>query len=336
MLRWSVILLLLVVYTFNSIPALGPDSMKQLEEEVRASGYAVVKDIAELNEIDVTTGLTPLMYAAIHGEREKVKSFLVAGARVDVVNSKGDTALIMAVQHGQYHVVEELLKAPSSNLYQRNGLGANVLHVAIAKGMDVMVHAILYHDLNRRSNSAEEHGNESTPLVDTPLQGSSKMTGLMMACQMGKTDIVKTIIGVGANLNLQAPSGETALMYASLIGHARIVKLLLRSGARLDLATIDSGFNALMIASSRGHADVVEILLGHVKKNRLDIALDMIDVAGNTALDHAANATPPEEEIAQMLVVAGITLGRRGAIFATPSILAAREKAMAERDARSS
>jgi ankyrin repeat protein len=153
---------------------------------------------------------------------------------------------------------------------------------------------------------------------------------------MGKTDIVETIIGVGANLNLQAPSGETALMYASLIGHARIVKLLLRSGARLDLATIDSGFNALMIASSRGHADVVEILLEHVKKNRLDIALDMIDVAGNTALDHAANATPPEEEIAQMLVVAGITLGRRGAIFATPSILAAREKAMAERDARSS
>ena len=227
----SLILLMLVFYTFNVISALGLDNMKQLEEEVRAAGYAVVKDVAELNEIDGTTGLTPLMYAAIHGEREKVKSFLVAGARVDVVNSKGDTALIMAVQHGQYSIVEELLKAPSANLYQRNGLGANILHVAIARGVDVMVHAILYHDLNRRSNSAEEYGKESTPLVDTPLEGSSKMTGLMMACQMGKTDIAETIIGVGANLNLQTPSGETALMYASLIGHARIVKLLLSSGA---------------------------------------------------------------------------------------------------------
>jgi len=272
----------------------------------------------------------------MNGHKDIVQSFLVAGARADLVNAKGDTALMLAVQQGHYHTAEELLKAPSSNFYQVNHLGANILHQAIASGLDAMVHNILYHDMDRRSNPDVHEGLSSlllypTPLVDTALQGPTPLTGLMMACQNGKLNLVKTMLRVGANVNLQTPTGETALMFASLVGRADIAELLLDAHAHANLTTTTNGFTALMMAASRGHGPVVQTLIRHARSTGTEGSLDITDRVGNSALDHAASATPPEEETAQMLVAAGIELGRRGAAFASAQTLEARARALAER-----
>ena len=354
------------------------DRLKRMEEEIRAAGFAVVKDVAALNEFDKETGLTPLMHAALHGHKDMVKSFLVAGAKADLVNARGDTALMMAVQQGHYHTAEELLKAPSCDLYQSNSLGANVLHQAVAGGLDAMVHAILYHDLDRRSNP-DIHGRaraaSSTPLADTALQGPSPMTALMMASQSGKAGLVRLLLRMGAAVDLQTPTGETALMFAALVGRADIVELLLAAGADAHAATAETGFTALMLAASRGHLEVVMALIeprgagdggggatsgssgdeqqpplaaagaagagagagaakaAAARPQQLQALLDATDSAGSSALDHAASASPPEAAVVRALVAAGIALGRRGAMFATPEVLALRRRALAARGA---
>ena len=285
------------------------DRLGRMEEEMRAEGYAVASNIGELNVFDQSSGLTPLMRAASDGLKDMVRSFLVAGAKADLQNARGDTAVMLAVRNGHYFTVVELLKAPSCDLYQRNRQGANILHQSIASGLDVIVHAVLYTDMDRRSNPDIRGRTASPPipLKDTVLEGSSPMTGLMMACMNGKKDIVKTLLNVGANVNVQTPTGETALMFASMIGRTDIVEMLLNAGAQVDLVTTEMGFTCLMLAASRGMVETVELLVMHLRINGLESVMNLTDVAGNTALDHAANATPPEDQTMSILTEAGGT-----------------------------
>ena len=291
------------------------DRLGRMEEEMRAEGFAIAQNVGELNLFDQSSGLTPLMKAASDGLKDMVRSFLVAGAKADLLNSRGETALMLAVRHGHYFTVVELLKAPSCDLYQRNRQGANILHQSIAGGLDVIVHAVLYTDMDRRSNPdiRDHRSSPPIPLKDTVLEGSSPMTGLMMACMNGKKDIVKTLLSVGANVNVQTPTGETALMYASMIGRNDIVEMLLKAGAQVDLVTTEMGFTCLMLAASRGMVETVELLLVHLRNNGLESVVNLTDVAGNTALDHAANATPPEDKTMTILTEAGGT----GRMFAS-------------------
>ena len=61
-----------------------------------------------------------------------------------------------------------------------------------------------------------------------PLGGSSP---LISASLFGKTEIAKTLIDAGADLNFQNNDGSTALITASFFGRPEIVKMLLNKGA---------------------------------------------------------------------------------------------------------
>lgn len=50
------------------------------------------------------TGNTPLMFAALWGQREAVRLLLEAGADVAVANKHGDTALALAMKAGHREV----------------------------------------------------------------------------------------------------------------------------------------------------------------------------------------------------------------------------------------
>jgi len=90
-------------------------------------------------------------------------------------------------------------------------------------------------------------------------------TALMYASRHGYTDIVKSLIEGGANLNLTEEDNWTALMLASRNGHADIVNALIEAGANLNLTTAEysfsDGWTALMMASRNGHADIVNALI---------------------------------------------------------------------------
>src|SRR5208283_1368711 len=77
----------------------------------------------------------------------------------------------------------------------------------------------------------------------------------------GRTELVKSLLDKGADINTKTNEGWTALMQASRQGHAEVVKLLLDRGADVN-ATFD-GRTALTFASVGGHSDVVNLLKAH-------------------------------------------------------------------------
>ena len=57
------------------------------------------------------------------------------------------------------------------------------------------------------------------------------MPALIVSARNGHTDIVKSLIDAGANLDLQNNQQTSALMFSAYFGHTDIVKLLIDAGA---------------------------------------------------------------------------------------------------------
>jgi uncharacterized protein len=81
--------------------------------------------------------------------------------------------------------------------------------------------------------------------ADNPLKYG--YTLLMVACENGDINWVKSLIENGANVNHKNDCGRTPLMQAAHNGHLPIIKLLLVKGA--DINTKDErGYSALSLA----------------------------------------------------------------------------------------
>lgn len=63
--------------------------------------------------------------------------------------------------------------------------------------------------------------------VATMLLVKAGQTALMLAVSHGRLDMVKMLLDVGADINLQDDDGSTALMVAAEHGHVDIARLLL-------------------------------------------------------------------------------------------------------------
>ncbi len=94
-----------------------------------------------------------------------------------------------------------------------------------------------------------------------------------------KTDwprIVYSLVGAGADLNLQTKDGLTALMAAAARGNVETCRLLVDSGADVELKHTN-GMKALALANVAGHQAIAELLHprassgpGIEKKNNYD------------------------------------------------------------------
>ena len=79
----------------------------------------------------------------------------------------------------------------------------------------------------------------------------------------GNVKKVTKALQEGAEVYGLAPNNiMTALMWASYKGHAQIVKILLGEGADADNRN-KSGMTALMYAARKGRIEVIKLLLGH-------------------------------------------------------------------------
>ena len=109
----------------------------------------------------------------------------------------------------------------------------------------------------------------------------------MKAARYGHADIVKQLVGAGANLALTTETGNTALMLASEAGTTASVNELLRVMSAVDTKN-NVGDTALILAARKGHQDAVAALLKaganpRLKNNRRQEALDVVP-AGKPAL----------------------------------------------------
>jgi ankyrin repeat protein len=106
----------------------------------------------------------------------------------------------------------------------------------------------------------------------------------LMAARAGRTDLINTLVEVGADINKPAVLGWTPLMFAAAEGHPETVSALLEAGADVN-ATNGPGRTALMFAASYGFVAIVKDLLAH----RADPNIVPKDSTGWTALIAAAH-----------------------------------------------
>jgi ankyrin repeat protein len=102
--------------------------------------------------------------------------------------------------------------------------------------------------------------------VDVAAQGGGDgVTALMIAVLRGKTDVVKQLLGAGADVNRTETSNErSALHYAAQKGHTEIVKLLLRAGA--DTTAVDLlGHSPLNLARRVNQTEVATVIQDFVQ-----------------------------------------------------------------------
>ncbi|XP_051278977.1 KN motif and ankyrin repeat domain-containing protein 1a isoform X2 [Dicentrarchus labrax] len=170
---------------------------------------------------------------------------------VNMADGNGNTALHYSVSHSNFQVVKKLLDADVCNVNQQNKAGytpimlAALAAVETPKDMRIVEELFSKGDVNARASQAGQ-------------------TGLMLAVSHGRMDMVRALLGHGADVNIQDDEGSTALMCASEHGHVEIVKLLLaQPGCDATLSDSDES-NALSIALEAGHKDIAVLLYAHV------------------------------------------------------------------------
>lgn len=146
-------------------------------------------------------GDTPLIRAARRGRLDQVELLLRYGARPDLPDSwgddQGDTALLVALSHGQAAVVRRLALA-GANWQARNRWGWTAMHMA-ALGEDVECLG-----LARAAGVA----------LDTPALASQGETPAMLAASRGRLKALAWLVEQGVDLNQRDPQGLSALDWA--------------------------------------------------------------------------------------------------------------------------
>jgi ankyrin repeat protein len=223
-----------------------------------------------------TSGNTALVAAARRGAPDAVSRLLRCGAAVDAPAACNETPLSAAATAGHLDVCAALLAAganPTKVLDQ----SASLLIAAVVSDEPELVDALL-----ARSASAR------------PAKCTSEPTGaFLVAVELGSAQIVDSFvqraIKTGA-LDVDEPHGDIkirALHAAAARGRADIVQSLLGAGAQVDVLDAE-GMSALHYAAGHDHDDVLRVLVS----KGADVLRK--DAKGNkplsTAMNHGAKS----------------------------------------------
>jgi len=202
-----------------------------------------------------SAGLTPLMWAAMCGREEVVKSLLEdKHTQSDIPDTEyGRTALSWAAKSGHEGVIRLLLGPP---LFNPGSVGF--------WGKTSRVVSLLFKKKYVNPDRPDDHGR----------------TPLSWAARCGHDGAVKLLLGL-EDVSPDTPDddGRTPLSWAAGNGHDRAVELLLEREDVSSDRPDNYGQTPLSLAAWTGRDGVVKILLG-----RKDVSPDTRDIYGQTPL----------------------------------------------------
>ncbi|KAH8803357.1 hypothetical protein F5884DRAFT_847191 [Xylogone sp. PMI_703] len=170
-------------------------------------------------------GKTPLLRAAIEGDKTVVELLLKNGANIESKDSSGKTPLSWAVTWGYETIVELLLKN-----------GADI------ESKDSDVEILLKNGANIESKD------------------SSGKTPLSRAAIKGHEMVVELLLKNGANIESKDSDGDTPLSWATIEGYETVLEILLENGANIE-SKDSNGLTPLSFAAMHGHEMIMELLL---------------------------------------------------------------------------
>jgi ankyrin repeat protein len=207
-------------------------------------------------------GLVDELFEAIRGgQRERVRSLVLASPEVLRQTHDGATPVLFAAYVGQKEALEELLAlAPGLSPFEAAAVGSlpalemalraepavvgkvsddgwTLLHLAAFFGRFDCVHAVLAHGGDPKATSANALGNR-------PLHA---------AAAGNHTEVCALLLAHGAEPDARQRGGYTALHAAAQHGNEALVDALLSAGAAPGL-TDGQGKDAASYAEAGGHA----------------------------------------------------------------------------------
>ena len=191
-----------------------------------------------------------LLSAVERGDLKAARAAMLDGAPVDARDARKRTALLIATYRGDAPMARALIEAgadvnakddqeDSAFLYAGAEGPAEILKLTLAAGADLA-------SLNRFGGTAlipaAHHGHVENVriLLDTKIDKDhvNKLgwTALLEAVLLGDggpvhTEIVRLLVGAGANANIADRGGVTPLVHARRRGFSQMVAILERAGA---------------------------------------------------------------------------------------------------------
>lgn len=157
--------------------------------------------------------------AAVQGRHPGTARYLIErGADVNAQDSQRDSAFLVACRDGDAELVRAALAA-GADVASTNRYGSTALMGPAYRGHVEVVRLLLATPI------ALEHVNDFgwTALLEAIVLGSDGPA---------HAEIVRMLIGRGADVNVRDPQGVSALQHARRRGQAQIVQMLAAAGAR--------------------------------------------------------------------------------------------------------
>jgi len=180
-------------------------------------------------------GETPLMLAVEHsyGRNDVTRLLIDKGADLNAVDGDGNTALMLAVDRNNTEAAEMLINSKAA-LSPRNKTGRSALHIASAGLRQKPVTWLLAAkpDVTASSAGVDLHG------VDVNERDGSGMTPLMLAADnegFVPDDVMELLLSKGAQIDARDPKGNTPLIIAARAGSMAGVEFLLHKGAAVNV-----------------------------------------------------------------------------------------------------
>ncbi|XP_067414419.1 serine/threonine-protein phosphatase 6 regulatory ankyrin repeat subunit B-like [Emydura macquarii macquarii] len=223
----------------------------------------VLKGSVSLRITSTTTGFTALHVAAHYGQLDFVRDMLTRGLAAmrseppkltsggqpvkEQGSESGFTPLHLAAQSGHESLVRLLLNYPGVQVDGQTSLqGSTPLHLAAQQGHTAVAGLLL---------------NKSTSQLH--LRDKRGRTCLHLAAANGHVEMVRALLGQGAEINVTDTQGWGPLHFAAKSGFLACVRLLVETGATLTLES-NEGRTPIQHAAAENHQEVVSFLL---KKN---------------------------------------------------------------------
>lgn len=239
-------------------------------------------------------GMTALMHAALKGHLKSCQVLVEKGAKVDLLNSKGMSALILAVRDkSEKHIeVVNYLCSKHANIFL--GKHPAVIHACRAGSVAVLKELHLY-----------------CPTCLGVLT-TNNINGLMLAARAGHLDVVEFLLSYAPEL-ISSVNGDgySAACDAALKDQVEVVRCLTLRGANL-LSVAINGMTALSVAVQAGSYKTVKFILDYLKANNLIGLKQLLSVkrkegnTGDTPLHIAVRSG--RTDTVQMLLDAGASL----------------------------